>query len=725
MKLKPYEEMEYHPTQEKILDILRTKTMNVESNTYFRSITAFYLAQMASSMRAHISTPHRGKLPINMFVCALGESGMGKGYSMNIMERETVHGFSDVFKKHTFPNVAEQTIADTARTLAIRNMTEESEELEKLNTEFNSLGAMPYSFDSGTAPAYKQIRTKAQIAGIGALSMICDEIGTNLLSNAELFAVNLEAYDIGLIKQKITKNSSENKRSEERTDPVPSNMLVFGTPSKLFNGGMEEREFRSLLETGYGRRFLYGWGSKTAATIEDAETLFDILTRESNDDEISNLAAYFQTLADEINYDKTIPVSKAVTLINMQYQLDCEAAAAELSMYEPIRKAELQHRYFKAMKLAGAYAFIDQTPEVTEDQMYAAIKLVEDSGKACEMILNQDKNYVRLAKYIAAVDKECTYADLVEDLPFFSGSKSVKDDMVSLARAWGHRNNVIIKKYLEDGFEILKGERLKETDLNDIIFSASAHEAYNYESSRELGMFLWEDFHKVVERNGVHWCNHNFIDKHRKEDNSIPEFNMIVIDVDEGCSLETAKFLLKDYEALYYTTKRHTEDENRFRIAMPIKYHLKMSDTEFKEFMNNVFEWLPFPTDEGTNQRCKKWLSFSDDDSSCEYIHGDLLDPTQFIPKTAKNEKRIAEIQDLGDMDRVESWFARNIGEGNRNNTIAKFAFMLYDTGMEPSDVEEAVHNFNGKLKNSLSKDELQSTVIKSLWGKAADDGRI
>lgn len=722
MKLKSYEEMEYHPVQEKLLNILRTKTMNVESNTYFRAIISFYLAQMASSMRASISTPHRGKLPINMFVCALGESGMGKGYSMNIMEREVVNGFADVFKTQTFTNVAEQTIADTARVLSIRNMTDEADELEKLNTEFAKLGAMPYSFDSGTGPAYKQIRTKAQMASIGALNMICDEIGTNLLSNAELFAVNLEAYDVGLIKQKITKNSAENTRSEERTDPVPSNMLVFGTPSKLFNGGPEEREYRSLLETGYGRRFIYGWGSKTEATISDAEDLFDILTSQTNNTDMDDLAQDFQALADEINYDKVIKMSKEVTLINMQYQLDCEAEAAEMSIFEPIRKAELQHRYFKAMKLAGAYAFIDQTPEITAEQMYAAIKLVEDSGKACDKILSQDKNYVRLAKYIASIGKECTYADLVEDLPFFSGSKSAKDDMVSLARAWGHRHNVVIKKYLDDGFEVLKGERLKETSLDQMVYSVSDHEAFNYQTSNEVKVPDWENFYKVASRDGLHWCNHNFDEGHRKEDKAIPDFNMIVIDVDEGCTLDTAKFLLGDYEAFYYTTKRHTVEQQRFRIVLPIKYHLKMSANEFKEFMNNVYEWLPFPTDEGTNQRCKKWLSNS---GHHEYTKGELLDPTQFIPKTAKNEKRINEAQDLGNMDKIEAWFARSIGEGNRNNTMAKFAFMLLDSGMEPADAEEAVYSFNGKLKNSLSKDELRVTVIKSLWGKAAENGLI
>ena len=37
---------------------------------------------------------------------------------------------------------------------------------------------MPYSFDSGTSAAFKQVRTKAQMAGIGALSFICDELGS-------------------------------------------------------------------------------------------------------------------------------------------------------------------------------------------------------------------------------------------------------------------------------------------------------------------------------------------------------------------------------------------------------------------------------------------------------------------------------------------------------------------------------------------------------------------
>ncbi|WAI96145.1 DNA primase [Vibrio phage vB_VhaP_PG11] len=726
MELLTYDEMDYHPIQEQMLQILRKKTQNVESDLYFRAVISFYLAQMASSQRATIKTPHRGDLPVNMFVCALMESGAGKGYSMNIIEHEIIAGFSDVFTKQTFPSVAEQSIADEARKKAVRNQTDEAEELEALQSEFSGLGAMPYSFDSGTGPAYKQVRTKAQMAKIGSLNMICDEIGTNLLGNSELFAVNLEAYDVGRIKQKITKNSSENKRSEERTDPVPSNMLVFGTPSKLFNGGMEEREYRSMLETGYGRRFLYGWGQKSASSGMTAEELYQILTDMNQDGSAAKLALRFEALADEINFNKKIQLDKDVTLINLQYQLNCEEAASKLSVFEPIKKAELQHRYFKAMKLAGVYAFIDGTDRITADQMYSAIKLVEDSGKACEQILSQDRNYVRLAKYIAAVGKELTYADLVEELPFFSGSKSAKDDMMSLARQWGHRNNVVIKKAYDGDIEFFKGETLKETDLDNLIFSVSNDVAYNYHSSTSYPQIKsWDKLSTMVTQNGVHWCNHNFQDKHRREDNAIPEFNMVVIDVDDGCSLDTAKFLLKDYKALYYTTKRHTEQDNRFRIVIPLKYHLKMSDTEYKEFMNNLFEWLPFKVDEGTNQRCKKWLSYSDANSICEYTEGEILDPSQFIPKTAKNERRLEEAQNIADMDRTEAWFARSIADGNRNNTILKYTMMLFDGGMEPQDVEDRVKSFNEKLKNGLSVDELRNTVFKTLWQKANETGRI
>ena len=719
MELKKLEEVEYHPTQEILLHILRTKVQNLESDLYFRVLAAFHLSQMASNMRVIIETPHRGKLPVNQFVLGLMESGGGKGHSINILEDSVFKEFKNVFMKHTFPQVAEQNIATEARRKAVINQTDEQTELDELNKEYISYGNMVYSFDSGTGPAYKQIRTKAQIAGVGALSMICDEIGTNLLGNSELFSVNLEAYDVGKIKQKIIKNSSDNKRGEERDSPVPSNMLIFGTPSKLFNGGMEEREFYSLLETGYARRLLYGIGQKSVSATLSAEEMFDILTSHTDDSTMDGLNAKFGNLADSVNYQKTIYLTKPVALINLQYQLNCDAAAAELSPFEAIRKAEMQHRYFKALKLAGAYAFVDGSLDITEDQMYAAIKLVEDSGKAFEQILSRDKPYAKLAKYISGQKgKSLTHADLSEDLPFYPIAKGQREDMMQLAIAWGYRNNVIIKKSFDNGIEFYDGETLKETNLNEIMLSYANHEAYGYVTSK----VPFDKLNKLFLLNGYHWCNHSFLDNHRKEDNVIPEFNCVVIDVDGGIQLNTAKELLSEFTACYYTTKRSTPDSNRFRIIIPMKYHLKMQAKEFKEFMHNIFDWLPFDSDKETAQRSKKWLCNSN--GNCETNVGELFDPTMFIPQTSKNEVHKKQIQDMSNMDRIESWFARGAVDGNRSNTMIKFALMLLDSGLPPDEVESAVFSFNDKWKNKLGKDELESTVLKTMWSRAAVESK-
>ena len=177
---------------------------------------------MASSMRAEVVTQDRGNLPINLYACGLMTSGAGKGHSMSIMEDEIVSRFKNVFTKYTFPAIAEDALnVESTRNAAI-NSTDVGDELTALEKEFRSYGAMPYSFDSGTSAAFKQVRTKAQMAKAGALNFVCDEIGTNLMANQELFAVGLEAYDKGKVKQKIIKNTADNVRAEERDDPVPT-----------------------------------------------------------------------------------------------------------------------------------------------------------------------------------------------------------------------------------------------------------------------------------------------------------------------------------------------------------------------------------------------------------------------------------------------------------------------------------------------------------------------
>lgn len=709
--LKAYEDMEYHPRAEQIVALLTAKTQNTKSDTYFRVLVAYFFGQMASSMRANVVTADRGKIPINTYAMALMTSGAGKGHSLNICEDEIVNQFKSEFLRSTFGAIAEDAIDNEAIRKANLNSTDYQDELDKLEKEFHSLGEMPYSFSEGTGPAFKQVRTKAQIATVGALNFICDEVGSNLTSISELLTVGLEAYDVGKVKQKLTKNTSESKRSEERDAPVPTNMLLFGTPAKVFNGGMEEREVMSLLETGYARRLLFGFGNKGTDVDMTAEELYDLLSQASKNNNAEPISNYFGNLADPINFDKTITVDRKVGIKLMQYKMDCEALAETFPEQNEIHKAEMNHRYFKVLKLMGAYAFIDGSIEVSEDHFYGAVKVVQDSGDAFNEILNRPKPYERLAKYLSTAE-EATLADLDNDLIYFKGANAKKQEMLQLATAWGYKNNIVIKRYYNGGIEFFKGETLKETNLEQMIFSASDHEAFRYAPMEQP----WSMMGRLTQAKGFHWCSHTFKDNHRHGDNVISGFNMVVIDVDGGVNMKNAVKLLDKYTAHYYTTKRHTNAEHRFRIVLPMKYHLNLSEKDFKEFMNNIFDWLPFDVDRETSQRSKKWLSNKGNSYDAE---GELFDPTTFIPKTSKNVERQNQMKDLSNLNRVEAWFARTeLLDGNRNNGLLKYAMMLLDSGMDPTDIEQRVFEFNAKLDDPLTEDEIGKTILKSLWSK-------
>ena len=697
----------HHPAIEEIVEVLCNKTQNTDRG-FFRVEMAYFLAKMASSMRATIVTKDRGEIPVNIYAIALATSGFGKGYSVNVVETEFLKGFKKRFMEDTFPIIAEKHLWEIANDRAARNGTDQQEEFEKVEGEFKRAGAIPFTFDSGTPPAVKQLRHKLMLGNCGAINLQIDEIGSNLMGSADVLTLFLELYDQGLVKQKLTKNTAENTRGEELDGKTPTNMLLFGTPSKLLDGGQTEDQFYDMLDTGYARRCLFGIGqhSRKAHNTQTPEEIYANLTQPSNSAAIDKWATKFHRLADASMYGWRMQVEDDVGIALLTYKIECEKAADQMADHEEIRKAEISHRYFRALKLAGAYAFVDESIEVEMEHLKQAILLVEESGAAFQSILNREKTYVKLAKYIADVGTEVTHADLLEALPFYKSGNAARNEMMTLATAWGYKKHIIIKKTFTDGIEFFKGETLKETDLNEMVISYSDHWAYNYICEK----VPFDQLHVLTQTSGMHWANHHFKGGHRAEENVFVGFNMIVIDVDGGITLDTVHELMKEYKFMTYTTKRHSDKENRFRLIIPMNYYLELDSSEYKEFMNTVMAWLPFKTDESANQRAKKWECF---DGEYHYnMDGELLDVLGFIPKTSKNEQFKQGFQAVESLDNLERWFAQRIASGNRNNQMIKYALALVDSGMDLMSVGKQVHAFNQKLNTPLDEEEIDNTIL-------------
>lgn len=711
-----------HRAVSEMVDTICDKTQNMDRN-FFRVEAAYFLSKMASSMRATVKTKDRGTIPVNMYALALATSGFGKGYSVSIFENSFLKGFRDRFMGQSFDDLAERNMLTIANKRAAYRNTDPAKEEEKLKKQFLQAGAYPFTFDSGTTPAVKQLREKLLIAGAGSINLQIDEIGSNLVNNEEILNTYLELYDLGKTKTKLTKNTSENNRGQDLDGSTPANMLLFGTPSKLLDGGGTEDRFFEMLQTGYARRCIFAWGQRDrAANDMTPEEIYARLTSKGNTQTVMRWAAKFTKLADPLKHGWEMEVPDNVAIELLRYKIQCEKFADTLPEHCEMQKAEISHRYFKTLKLAGVFSFVDESPIVTMDNLYHAIHLVEDSGRDFEQLLTREKAYAKLARYIAAYDQELTHADLNEALPFYKASNQARNEMMTLATAWGYKNNIMIKKTFAEGIEFFSGETLAETSLEAVDFSCSTDFASDYEPQTQH----FENLHRLTGAPGWHWANHRFENQHRKSDNVIPGFNMIVLDLDGTAPREFVHDMMRDYTFMTYTTKRHqaVDPQNpqiigpdRFRLIIPMKYQLQLDKADYRQFMENITEWLPFDIDDGANQRERKWLT----NPSAEHhynLDGDLLDPIRFIPKTSKNLTHQKQMTELKDLNNFERWFAERMVMGNRNNQMIRFAMALSDNGMQYADVEQRVLMFNSKLANSLSETELRTTVLKSVAKK-------
>lgn len=715
MAIKNFDQMKYDPITELLTDIMCAKTQNPQ-RMFFRVASTYFWGLLASQMHATIEGWGGSKIPINIYAMNLSPSGTGKGYSTGLIEEQVINRFRESFMENTFPLAAEQHMKTLASKRAMRNGTVLDDEYDGLVKEYNTIGSLLFSFDSATVPAVKQLRHKLNLAQAGGVNLQVDEIGANLLGQGEVLTAFLELYDKGMIKDKLVKSSVENTRYERIEGFTPTNMLLFGTPSKLLDSGLTQKYLTEMLEMGYARRCFFGYTPKVKKIVgADAATLVTQMFSSSSDAQLDQLSIDLEQLADISNMNKVVRIEQAEAIYLMEYKIHCDKRAECLKDHETIARSELENRFFKVLKLAGAYAFRDYSPTITIDHLDAAMILAEDSGSDFAKLMTPEYDYEKVARFLSDCDTGVTLPDLEQALPCFRGSKQQKDQLIEYAVAWAYKNNIIIKKLYDGNILFLHGETLKKTDTDRIIISTSERLAEGYDA-KHIPFSSLESLGKVTD---YHWSNHHFRDGYRREDHTMVGFNTIVLDVDGTLPLATAKELLKGFKACFYTTKRHQDEDklDRYRIILPTNYVLYLDRDEYKMFMNNVMSSLPFEMDESCNQRNKKWLTCLSEEVLL--TDGELFDVLPYIPRTAKNEEREARFKDQRDLDNLERWVLNNTGDGNRNKQLYNFAMVLVEQGLQFTEIGEKVRALNNKLSDKLSDEELQATILKSIQSKA------
>lgn len=717
MKFEDADSFPYFEFSENLAQALASKTQS-ENYELFRLLVAYNCCKVASLMGAMLKTPHTGDIPINAYVINLAPSGENKGFSMAIMENHVLSKFKEQYINVVAPKITASNIELMAMEKSKGDDKEYEAQFKRINNELKDCGEFVYSFDSGTTPAIKQYRHRMLLTKVGSINLEMDEIGSNLVANTDIMAAFLELYDIGRIKQKLIKNTADNTRAQDLDGCTPTNALLYGTPSKLFDGNKTEEEYMSFIDAGYGRRCFYSFTSETKNLTQlSVDDLYDRLTNKNSNTTLEDLAEHFKKIAHTKYHGLSIEIPEEVFKEWLHYKIACEAEAASLSEFDNMRKTELKHRHFKTLKLAAGYSFCTGSKNITMEALHGAIRVAQDSGKAFCRMLSRDKPYVKLAKYLASSGREVTPTDLMEELPFYKGSSAARNELFILASSWGYKNGIVLSKNYVDGIEFLKAEALPVNDLSQTIISHSSKMAEGYTPAK----VPFNKLTKMLQKPAYNFCNHHFVDNHRNDDNVISGVNMLILDVDEGMTIQEALQIFKKHNYYMYTTKRHTESEHRFRILLPLSHNLKLNKQEYTEFVENVLEYYPLPiVDDASTQRSKKWLT--NDGDIYSNFDGENIDALLFIPRSTKSDNLKKDLKELKDVDGIERWFLFNTGNGNRNNQLAKYAFFLKDCGKSIDEVTAAVLALNNKLPNSMSDQEMYDTILTSVAKRFAKD---
>lgn len=714
-------------TQEDIVNILNIRT-GIENKKFFRVLTIYKFCQIASMMRAKISFANTNNIPINVYALNLAESGFSKGKSVNILNQDIFKEFENEFKHNIFKDeiIEDKIRYDCQKEFEKYGGDDTETRYYKKKQDLNACSRFMYEFPISTTEGLRSLRNRLSISGLGSTNMKTDEIGS-MLSNKDIKEVldfNLEVYDMGLGNNKLLKVESKG----EATNSVPSNMLLFGTPERLFDSDSTEKLFMDFLITGYGRRLLFGYEKEINMKSISPEKRWEELSSTHLREEQLYLSKKFKDLCKIDNLNKEYILDEETTIELFKYEELCKDRASKMKSYETIKKAEMNHRYWKALKIAGAYAFIENSDEITSEHIEDAIELVEESGESFNEMMKTDAPYVRLAKYIAETDIKITQVDLVENLPFYKGSESNKRDLMELAIAYGYQNNIIISQTVENGITFFKGETLKDTNINNMIISYSEDIAKNYQN--KLAPF--NKLHNLINQKKYNFCSHHFIDGHRCSENAKQEFNLLVLDIDKGLNIDTFKSLMGDYAYLLYTTKRHKTTEiingkkiihgDRYRVIFPMANILKMKPDEYSTFMKNVFNWLPFEVDIQTSDIARKWEC---NNGEYFYNEGKLFPCMNFIPNTKKHRDMNDKENKLRNMDSLEKWFVRNMENGNRNNMLLRYGMSLLDKGFNSEMIELSLIGLNEKLDSPLDIGEIKGTIMRSIVKEETKRGEI
>ena len=374
----------------------------------------YKLSNIASQMHIRVDTKSGYQpTPVNTYTLVLLNSGGGKNSSLGLLDRWF---FGDAFNKIrevVFPYYKEK---------ALKKLEEKG-----INRDIHN---WTQSVSNATMSGMFAYAESFSLAGFGSLNIEIDEIGNAVASKAELFEMLLTPYDNGDF-QPVAKRSDSNAMD---ISGLPVNLYSFGNKVRLFNGDNTERQFIQLIDEGYGRRFIFVDDNSVPKLKTPKEIMEEMEISEQTRINRADDRKYIADLVNSANFNKILEMDYDAMYMYAVIKAESDAFISEHKGLLPAVQADISERYFKTAKLAGVYAFFDNSSFVTGKHMEQAYEVVKESSEVLMELRRVKPLHDRLLEALLKEEKPVTSQHMLA-YPFVNSTWTKKIiEIIDLAK---------------------------------------------------------------------------------------------------------------------------------------------------------------------------------------------------------------------------------------------------------------------------------------------------
>lgn len=259
-----------------------------------------------------------------------------------------------------------------------------------------------------------------------------------------------------------------------------------------------------------------------------------------------------------------------------------------------------------------------------------------------------------------------------------------------------------------------------------------------------------ENFANVLKSNG-RYSPFIYNENYRKETNTIlNKTNCIMLDFDDGITLEKAKKLFDTYNAIIATTKSHQKEKNgiicdRFRVILPTDYFEDISIDDYKQMMSLLI--LRYGSDNATKDVARYYYAYLESEIFINYgVNFDikllLKQSKMFYKINNQNKQKEKEIKKTGvnlnminkqyenSCNTKQEWFYKfsntqqmlnyfefdkRWGVGGRNKYLFGIAKHFQEENCSGDFIRYELNWINNQAPDPLPDTELEKTIFRSM----------